>query len=110
MKPSQFWWLQILNVALFVTITLLPNHEGPQTIVELILLVTAIFNNSMHLPETDSQKLTRTGIMFVLTAALIPFTWGRPMGWVVLLAFPVALYSFVKLLRQKLTVQTSLQN
>jgi hypothetical protein len=110
MKPSQFWWMQTLSVAFFMAAVLLPHHEGLQALCEGLLGVTYIFNKAMDRPESDLQKRTSAGIFFALIAALIPFTWGKPMGWVVLALFPFALYSFTMSLRRKLTTQISLPN
>lgn len=110
MKPSQFWWMQILTAAFFAAFVLVPLHEGVQVILALLISVTAIFNTAMDRPETDRQKLTSAGILFVLTATLVPFTWGKPIGWFVLAAFPLSLLSFVMSVRRMQATQTSLSN
>lgn len=110
MKPSQFWWMQILMVAYFVAFVALHHHEGLQTLLALLISVTAIFNTAMGRPESDRQKLTGAGIFLVLNASLIPFAWGKPIGWFVLAAFPLTLLSFVMSVRRIQATQTSLPN
>jgi|GEM_PF-5989089 len=110
MKPSQFWLLQVLTVALCVTFVLFPRHEGFLDLLLVLIVVTNIFNRAMDRPQTYRQQLTGDGIFFLLNATLIPFTWGKPIGWFVLAAFPLTLLSFVMSVRRIQAVQTSLLN
>jgi hypothetical protein len=110
MKPSQFWWLQILSISLLTAMTFFPHREGLQTIIMLALGLTRIVNSAMDRPETQHQQLMGAAIFFALIAISIPFAWGKPVGWIVLALFPIALFSLVKLLRSRSTTQTQLTN